>query len=366
MSDISTIDTSLYEYYYLVDTQEDFKLYTRTPNGDIEFTDYTKFLSGEKTIIAFPKSIKSPVHNHNYFLKTINDEYVINSIDYEDYNSIVKQEDFYNKSYFNFLNFITAEAHRQRTDALILANSKRCDTSYFSFIPYQIYDGVKTTTSDPSVINQQTIERLISIFCVTGTSALTLTTVPGMGTSFRDWPAVTRCAKTLMGAMKQVIEWASLLDEPFNSSDELPRDAKNWINSLKIPQAVLDEISTTQEDMPLYRYLKGIPNARHGFIEQEELSPLFADWFYRQMMFRTLNSMALNHPDTPNFPEEVLNLEKAKIEAIIYGACILYGVDYETATPDQIISALPHESEIFQVETLKTVKDAINNRNAYL
>ena len=366
MSDISTIDTSLYEYYYLVDTQEDFKLYTRTPNGDTEFTDYNVFSIDEKSILAFKKNIKSPLINYSYFLKTEDNEYVINSLDYEQYTTLISQNNFYSKSLYTIMNFVPAENHRAVVHNLILPYDKRCDTSTFSFIPYQIYDGVKTTTNDPTRLNVSTIETHTPLMTSTGISAISLTVVSNIETSFRDWPTVTRSAKTIMGVMKLLIEWASLLDAPFNSSDELPQDAKNFIDSLKIPQAVLDEISATQEDMPLYRYLKGIPNARHGFTEQEELSPLFASWFYGQTMFRTLNSMALNHPDTPNFPEEVLNLEKAKIEAIIYGACILYGVDYETATPDQIISALPHESEIFQVETLKTVKDAINNRNAYL
>jgi hypothetical protein len=363
MSDITTIDTSLYEYYYLIDTQEDFKLYTRTPNGDVEFNNYGQFLLGDKTILAFDKSIKLPLIN-NFVLKTSLNEFVINVLDYEDYESKVTQNNFSDKSLYTIFNFIPSELHKSTVHNLILDYDKRCDNTTFSFIPYQIYDGVKTTTNDPTKINGSTLETFTPVMASTGTSSIVLTMVKDLGTSFRDWPTVTRSAKTLMGVMKLMIEWASLASEPFNFPDEVAQDAKTWIAEFKIPQNVLDEISETQEDMPLYRYLKGVPNARHGFMEQEELSPLFAAWFHKNMMYRTLNSISKNYPEVTNIPQEVLDREKSQIEATVYAGCLRYGIDYEIATSQEILNSLP-EHDILPTGNLIRFKDVIKKRQSY-
>jgi hypothetical protein len=102
--------------------------------------------------------------------------------------------------------------------------------------------------------------------------------IPGVNDSFRDWPAVTAVTKTPMGLMKLIIEWASLTESPFDSDNEVSLACKNYIETLQIPENVLNEISEYQEDMPVYRYFQNQENTRHGFTEQASVGPLFLNW----------------------------------------------------------------------------------------
>jgi hypothetical protein len=144
----------------------------------------------------------------------------------------------------------------------------------------------------------------------------------------------------MTGILKLVIEWASLADSPFNDDSEIALVCKKFITSLNIPESVINEISDRQEDMAVYRYLKGESIARHGFTEQANVGPLFLNWIKSTHRYRTLNALVHNHPSPPVVPEEILAPERQNIESEIYGICVRHDID-SALSPLEILEQIP-------------------------
>ena len=53
MNNTSQINPSIYGCYYIHPSLDLFALYLRTPEGDVEYTNYDLFTADDKTIIAF-------------------------------------------------------------------------------------------------------------------------------------------------------------------------------------------------------------------------------------------------------------------------------------------------------------------------
>lgn len=340
MSDISLIETANYKCYYSVDGAADFKLYTLTPSGNIEYTAYDTFTSAGKTIIAF-KELDPYSGDFNYVLVRNNQESIIDAVCYDDIlehfiKDSIKEEDMYCVMSSKILTPATAS-----TGAVDYSN--RCDAGKYGPVLFSLEDGMRPAVIDMSVF--QHLGKVSIMLGAGGVGYVVYGTVPKLNDSFRDWPAVTGVAKTLMGVMKLIIEWASLADEPFNLSDEIAVSCKNYINTLQIPENVLNEISEYQEDMPVYRYFQNQENARRGFTEQVSVSPLFLNWVKSTHRYRTLNALVHNHPSPPVVPEEILSLERQHIESKIYEICIKYDIE-SSLSPLEILEQIPSFTDL--------------------
>ena len=333
MSDISLIDTSNYKCYYSIDGTNDFKLYTATPNGNVEYTKYDTFTSADKTIIAF-KELDPYSGDFNYIITRADEEQIIDAFCYDDILSYlskdgIKEDDMYVVMGSKVVT--TANAH----PAVNFAD--RCDIDKYGPTRFHLEDGVRPAVTDITLFRH--IHTVTTMLSVNGTAHVLYGVVPRLGDSFRDWPGVSSVAKTLTGVMKLIIEWASLADEPFNMSDEIAVSCKNYINTLKIPENVLNEISEYQEDMPVYRYLQNQENARHGFTEQTSVGPLFLNWIKKTHRYRTLNALVRNHPSPPAIPEEILLSEKQYVESKVYEICIKNDIDL-ASSPQEILAQI--------------------------
>jgi hypothetical protein len=167
-----------------------------------------------------------------------------------------------------------------------------------------------------------------------------------------------------MGAMKLVVEWASLAAEPFGLNEEIVLDAKNFLETLELGQDIIDEISEYQEDMPLYRYLKNVNNARTGFEETTTISPLLNAWLRKKVRYTSLNSLVAQYPEEVNIDSTVLEEEKISIEASAYAYCMLLDVDDESITPEQALAIIEYPN-IYNSEKLSR-SDTYKARKAFL
>jgi hypothetical protein len=158
----------------------------------------------------------------------------------------------------------------------------------------------------------------------------------------------------MMGMMKLIVEWASLAESPFDDASEISMVCKNFITALKIPENVINEISNQQEDMPVYRYIKGESDARHGFDEQPNIGPLFMNWIKNTHRHRTLSSLVANHSSPPFVPEEILLKEKLDIESQIYKLCIKYNFD-ESLSSEEILKNIPKPTGLQHLEYTKEI-----------
>jgi hypothetical protein len=317
-------------------------LYTPTPSGNIEYTEYDTFTSADKTIIAF-RELDPYSGDFNYVLVCDNEESIIDAICYDDIlqhlsKDGIKEEDMY--CVMSSKVMTPATANKDAVDFV-----DRCDAGKYGPVQFPLEDGVRPTVTDTELF--QHISKIAVMLGAGGVGHVVYGAVPNLDDSFRDWPAVSGVAKTLMGVMKLIIEWASLTESPFNSNNEVSLTCKNYIDTLQIPVNVLNEISEYQEDMPVYRYLQNQTNSRRGFIEQPTLSPLFSDWVKSTHRYRTLSALVHNHPSPPAVPEEILLLEKQYIESKVYEICIRNGIDL-VLSPLEILEQIAPFTDLTQ------------------
>jgi hypothetical protein len=335
MSDISLINTANYKCYYSIDGTSDFKLYTPTPSGNIEYTEYDTFTSVDKTIIAF-KELDPYSGDFDYVLVYDNQESIIDAICYDDILQHLSRDGIKEQDMYCIMPSKVMTPAFVKTEALQLVD--RCDAGKYGPAMLLLEDGVRPTPTDISLFKH--ITKATIMLGSAGVGNIVYGAVPELGTSFRDWPAVSSMSKTLTGLMKLIIEWASLADEPFNSTDRVALLCKKYINTLQIPENVLNEICEYQEDMPLYRYLHNEVNARSGFTEQISVGPLFLNWVKSTHRYRTLNALVHNHPSSPVVPEEILSLERQHIESKIYEICTKHGIGL-ALSPQEMLEQIP-------------------------
>lgn len=335
MNNTAQIDPSLYGCYYVHESLEDFKLYIRHPNGDAEYTEYDIFIADSYQIIAF-RNFDVTHTDYNYVLIDEEGESIVQWMPYEYFYEYAFIYNHPEDDTFSFWNSVSLKKQVDMGKPPAFELNNRCDTHLYMAMGYPVGDGIKPFIADLTRINNDTIKRVASLLSVAGTSSVSYMRVSGIETSYRDWPAVVGMSKTFMGCMKLVTEWASLAEEPFNVTDEVVLDAKNYLEAMKMPLEVINEINEYQENMPVYRYLLEADDPRHGFIEQTDISPLFLNWLRKKLRYVSLNSLVANYPQDITIDSNVLAVENSQIESIIYKTCLDFKIDSSNTTAEEI------------------------------
>lgn len=371
MNNTAQIDPSLYGCYYVHESFNDFKLYIRHPNGDVEYTEYDIFIADNYQIVAF-HNFDVTHTEYNYVLIDEEGESIVQWMPYEHFYEYVFMFHHAEDNTFAFFNSVS---RKQQVDAnefgLIDSPAgfeikNRCESHLYMAVEHLVTDGIKPFMVDLTKINSDTIRRVASLLSVSGTGCIGYMQIAGVGTSYRDWPAVVGMSKTFMGCMKLVIEWASLTKEPFNITDEGPIDAKNYLELIKMPLEVINEINEYQENMPVYRYLLGVDNPRHGFVEQTEISPLFLDWLKKNLRYASLNSLVANYPQSVNIDSNVLAVENSQIESTIYKTCLNFKMDINNTTAKEIFQFIEKFENLSTSSVRLTWAEEIETKEALL
>jgi len=98
-----------------------------------------------------------------------------------------------------------------------------------------------------------------------------------------DLPAASR---SIFPLLKLMLEWASMTDEPWNSTENVAVASKQFFEKLGMPDAVKNSIES-QGPMHIYRYLRGDDNARQQ-PHSSEISPiddLTKSWLKTKMLY---------------------------------------------------------------------------------
>jgi hypothetical protein len=365
MNNTAQIDPSLYGCYYVRESLDDFKLYTRQPNGDVEYTEFDIFIADNYQIIAF-RNFDVTHTDYNYVLVNEEGETIVQWMPYEHFYEYAFMFDNTEDDTFSFYNSVSME--QQVTENAVTAwdYKNRCDTHVYMAMGYKLNDGIKPSVVDFDKFNGKTIKKSAPLLSVAGTSSISYLRVSEIGTSYRDWPAVSGMSKTLMGCMKLVIEWASLAEDPFNVTDETVLDAKNYLEAMKMPPEVINEINEYQEDMPVYRYLLEVNNPRHGFTEQTEVSPLLLNWLRKELRYVSLNSLVANYPQSINIDSNVLALEDSRIKSVIYKTCENFKIDSNNTTAKEIFRFIDQYKNLFTSYVRLTWAEEIEAKEALL
>ena len=365
MNNTAQIDPSLYGCYYVYESLNDFKLYIRHPNGDIEYTEYDIFTADNYQIIAF-RNFNVTLTDYNYVLIDEEGETIVQWIPYEHFYEHTFM--FHNAvaNTFALFNSVSRKQQVEANEFGLFELKNRCETHLYMAVDYPVTDGIKPFIVDLTKVNNNTINRVASILSVAGTATVSYMKISGVGTSYRDWPAVVGLSKTFMGCMKLVIEWASLAEEPFNVTDEIAIDAKNYLEAMKMPPEVISEINEYQENMPVYRYLLGVDNPRHGFVEQTEISPLFLNWLRKKLRYASLNSLVANYPEEIIIDSSVLSAENSQIESTIYKTCINFKMDIDNTTAKEIFQFIDEFENLSTSSMRLTWAEEIEAKEALL
>jgi hypothetical protein len=350
MNNTAQIDVSLYGCYYVHESLEPFKIYTRHPGGDMEYTGYDTFTADDKTIIAF-KDYSVTKTDYNYVLISNEKEFIVQDSTYESLYHQLNQHEVGTTDAYVIFNSVSVPNLKTTDYDPIWSYESRCDTHSYGVTPYQLVDGQTQTHVDRSIFNAGSVKVLFPALSVSGIQCLMYVSVEGLGTSYRDSPSVSRLSKTFMGAMKLIIEWASLADDPFDINEELIVDSRNFLEDLNLGQDIIDEISEYQEDMPVYRYLKNVPNARQGFEEVTTISPLFSAWLRKNLRYVSLNSLVAQYPEEINIDANILEEEKTSIEEKVYIYCTMLQIDDEVVTPEEALKIVEYPN-IYNSEKL--------------
>lgn len=85
------------------------------------------------------------------------------------------------------------------------------------------------------------------------------------------------CARTMQELLKNMIEWASVYEEPFNNREIMAEYSKYSLELMDIPESIVNEIKQLP-DMHLYRYLKGDVFAQERPSGIPDMSEQFISW----------------------------------------------------------------------------------------
>lgn len=363
MNNTAQIDVSLYGCYYVYESLDPFKLYIRHPDGDMEYTQYDKFTADDKTIIAF-KDYDITNTEYNYVLVSDGKESIVQWAAYESLYYQLNQKKIDITDAYVLFNSVSVPNMKTKDYVPVVPYESRCDSHSYGATPYQLTDGEKQTPIDRSVFTAGSVKLMLPVLSVSGIQCLVYLKVEGLDTSYRDWPVVSGISKTFMGAMKLIIEWASLTTDPFDLNEEIMINSRNFIEELNLGQDIIDEISEYQEDMPVYRYLKNVNNARHNFAEISLISPLLSSWLRKKVRYTSLNSLITQYPEELNIDLTVLEEEKVSIEERVYAYCTLLKIDDENVTPEEALAVIEYPN-IYNSENLSR-SDTYKARKALL
>jgi hypothetical protein len=111
-------------------------------------------------------------------------------------------------------------------------------------------------------------------------------------------------------ALKLILEWAQVSEEPFNNTEPVAVKANNFVQQLGINETLV----SNQPDMQIYEYLKGNPTAR---VRPENVQPLLlaTDAFVKKNVAHScLSSIISLYPDAADLTE-VKEAEQTKLAA---------------------------------------------------
>jgi len=103
-------------------------------------------------------------------------------------------------------------------------------------------------------------------------------------TNESDLPTASR---TIAPALKLLLEWSTVVEEPWNCQDAVALAAKDFVSAIDIPEDVKNEINAGQPDMQIAKYLRGDLDARRqpGVEEIGAIGKLTKTWLKSKMFY---------------------------------------------------------------------------------
>ena len=282
IKNFSIQDIKEYKLYYVLDyiTNPLVKLYRRTPAGDelFEHADILTMKDG-RLVVALKHPFKySP--NNCLIAKVNNTEEIVNL------NCWERIVDFHNPPIDNTENGIFVFC-----DSVAIGDPKlewRCDNTLYGAKSYLTNLG-EAVSSLSRIISY---ENILSVHGVGYLTYVHLSDDEVPRELYKNKAEYPCAGFTLSEVFKVMHEWAETTKEPFNNTDDIALDCKNFLEAIKFDSSLVDN----QVDMQVVNYIKGSTNARmrpDGVVENK---PELIDFIKKNMGASSLSELCVQYP----------------------------------------------------------------------
>lgn len=288
-------DLKTYRLYYVLDhiTDTTVNLYRRTPAGDELFEDADiLIMQNNKLVVALKHPFKYS-QNHCLIAKTAGAEEIVNLICWERFL------DFYDTPIDNTENGIFVFC-----DSVAIGNPGlewRCDNTLYGAKSYLTNLGEAVSSLSRIIA----YENILSVHGVGYLTYVHLSNDEAPRELYKNNAEYPCAGFTLSEVFKVMQEWAETTKEPFNNTDEIALNARDFLEVFGFDPSLVDN----QVDMQVANYIRGSTNARvrpSGVVANK---PELIDFVKKNMACSSLSELCVQYPgmwDT----NEVLRVEQ--------------------------------------------------------
>ena len=271
--------------FYMLDniTDESVKLFRRTPAGDEEFTSYDLHrMPDGKLLIAF---------HHYWSMQTVHsfvaicggEEEYVSAIPFERISKYYKYgQNGLDNGGFIFMNSATVPSFDDQW---------RCDAGLYGVELFA------DPLGDSKIAIPNTADALIAyepILSINGVAHLVYIERENKNnkTELMNNSITPFATYSLSEALKLIIEWSQISQEPFNNTEPIALKAFEFIRQLGIPEILVQN----QPDMQIAEYLKGNTNARKRPTDVVIANEYLLNFIKRKMAHMSLASLISCYP----------------------------------------------------------------------
>jgi hypothetical protein len=339
--------------FYMLDNimDDSVQLFRRTPAGDEEFTQYSlHYMPDGKLLIAF-YDYWSMHAVHSLVAKCGDTEELVNTQPFERIIPYWNPGlDYKDRGGFFFLN-----SKPIYTDV----NDWRCDNTFYGPERY-IAPGASPLFGEFKADDIIVYEPIINM---NGTATLCFVHFKN-DEHMRDYvvnaDVIPSCGVTLSEMFRLLIEWATLADEPFNSTEPIVLDAKEFLNQIEFDGSLVAD----QTNMQVAQFFLGNTDARRRPADVVDTNQRLLDFVKQKMAHMSLASLLSCYPEYTNLSAEIqFDIESADKQFVDYLGGLQIEGDFTLGNWEDALDFLPerlvHASNLFVLRwgCLKRQKD---------
>jgi|LakMenEpi03Aug12_release.lakeMendotaPanAssembly.Ray.scaffolds.fasta_scaffold82011_3 hypothetical protein len=280
--------------FYMLDniTDESVRLFRRTPAGDEEYTHYSLHrMPDGKLLIAFFDHWSNPTI-HSLIAKFNGQEEFVNIQPFERIMPYWNPtSDYENKGAFLFAN---------SKPIYVDPNDWRCDNTFYGPERYVTPDGIFLY---PQIKPEQVVvyEPIININGIANLMFFSTTEESYTKNYAINEDIIPSTAITLSEMFRLITEWATLAEAPFNSTEPIVLDAKEFLNKIEFDSSLVAD----QTNMQVAQFFLGNTDARRRPTDVVETNQDLLDFVKRKMAHMSLASLMSCYPEYGKIDAEI-------------------------------------------------------------
>lgn len=261
---------------------DDFMLYSQEVGATAAFYDFDLFeMNDKKILLAFPDPFKYS-NKYNLIATDGSISEVVPMQPFERIWSYYDKPADSTEGFFVFMNSVP-----MAIDGL----DWRCDNAKYGPLGYNVgadMDEPMLKTLDQIVV----YEPIISINSI-GHLVYAHVNIPEeIEEYFINGNPIPFYGRTLSEVFKQLAEWSAVTEHPFNNTQEMALDSKNFLEQIYFD----NEYVSNQIDMQIFEYLKGNTNARQRPTGVQPNSEELKMFVKKNSSYGTLSALLSLHP----------------------------------------------------------------------